>query len=150
MKIKYFLAVIVSLFLAMPVLADKMIGVARASQCGLQEQVSISISFNLTAENFMQAKAKYDEKMQSISDYAKKQNMKKFDLQSLNYNINSNYNNNTPNYQLSGSANYQVGSSDEAFKFAEFLTQQKFNVSVNGNSYKNGACADANGGENRD
>ncbi len=145
MKIKYFLVVIFSLFLAMPVLADRMVGSARASQCALQEQVSISISFNLTAESFMQAKTKYDEKMQSISDYAKKQNMKKFDLQSMNYNINSNYNNNVQNYQMNGSVNYQVGNSDEAFKFAEFLTEQKFNVSVNGNSYRNGTCADAGG-----
>jgi hypothetical protein len=66
--------------------------------------------------------------------------MKKFDLQSLNYNINSNYNNGSQGYQLNGSASYQVGNADEAFKLAEFLTQQKFNVSVNGNSYRNGMC----------
>ncbi len=144
---KYFLAVIATLLFALPAFAEKTVGNI-APKCAMQEQVSISINFNLMADSFTQAKAKYDEKMQSITDYAKKQNMKKFDLQALNYNINSNYNNGPQGYQLSGSASYQVNDADEAFKLAEFLTQQKFNVSVNGNSYKNGMCM--NNAENRD
>lgn len=146
-----YLALAACLLLSLPAYAERTAGGNISAQCGLQEQVSISISFNLFADSFTQAKAKYDEKMQLIADYAKKQNMKKFDLQSQNYNINSNYNNNSQGYQLSGSANYQVGNSDEAFKFAEFLAGQKFNVAVNGNSYKNGMCAaDARADEIRD
>ncbi|MEK6746734.1 MAG: SIMPL domain-containing protein [Pseudomonadota bacterium] len=147
MKLKYILAFIIGIFFSTPVLADKVISSIVPSKCGLQEQVSVSISFNLAAENFVQAKTKYDEKMQSIYDYAKKQEMKKFELQSMSYNINNNYNNNVQNYQMNGGVNYQVGNSDEAIKFAEFLTQQKFNVSVNGSSYKNGNCLNAMGGQ---
>jgi len=144
---RYLVAIAAALFFALPAHAEKTVGNI-APKCAMQEQVSLSISFNLMADSFTQAKAKYDERMRSISEYAKKQNMKKFELQSLNYNINSNYNNSQQEYQLSGSAGYQVGDADEAFKLAEFLTQQKFNVSVNGNSYKNGMCA--NNIENRD
>lgn len=140
---RYILAFVVGVFLSTPVLADRMMSSIVPAKCGVQEQVAISISFNLTADSFAQAKTKYDEKMQSISDYAKKQEMKKFELQSMNYNINSNYNNNVQNYQINGSVNYQVGNADEAIKFAEFLTGQKFNVSVNGSSYKNGNCVEA-------
>ncbi len=111
-------------------------------KCAFQENVNISINFNLMAEGFAQAKVKYDEKIQSISEYAKKHDLKKFAMQSLSYNINNN-NGNNGSYSLNGGANYQLGNTDEAFKFADFLTQQKLNVSVNGNSYKNGVCADS-------
>ena len=144
---RYFLAAISILLLAIPAYAEKTVGNI-AAKCLMQEQVSISVNFNLSADSFTQAKAKYDEKIQSVTEFAKKQNIKKFELQSLNYNINSNYNNGSSGYQLNGSANYQIDVADEAFKLAEFLTQQKFNVSVNGNSYKNGMCA--NNIENRD
>jgi len=43
-------------------------------------------------------------------------------------------------YQLNGNAGYQVDSSDSAFKLGEFLSQQKFQVSVNVNKYQNGVC----------
>lgn len=139
------MSVVVALFVT-PALAEKAITVPVTSKCGFQEQVSIGINFNLTAEGFTQAKQKYDEKMQVIADYAKKQNLQKFELQSMNYNINSNYNGAMQNYQLNGSVNYQMANADDAIKFAEFLTQQKLNVSVNGNSYKNGQmCSNIEG-----
>ncbi len=146
---KYFVVLVACLLVSVPAYADKTMG-NNSPACAMQDQISISVNFNLTADSFTQAKAKYDEKIQSITDYANKQNIKKFDLQSLNYNINNNYNNGAQGYQLNGSASFQVSRPEEAFKFAEFLTQQKFNVSVNGNSYKNGMCGNVNNAENRD
>lgn len=140
MKNRFISVVMVGLLISDPVFAEKTHSAVVVPKCGFLEQVSISISFNLNAEGFTQAKEKYDEKMQLIADYAKKQNLQKFELQSMNYNINSNYNGTMQNYQLNGSFNYQMANIDDAIKFAEFLTQQKLNVSVNGNSYKNGVC----------
>ncbi|MEQ1705971.1 MAG: hypothetical protein ABL867_08400 [Rickettsiales bacterium] len=144
MKNKFIAVATVCTLFSTSSFAEKAISMLAAPKCGFQEQVSISINFNLTAEGFTQAKGKFDEKMVVIADYAKNQKLQKFELQSMNYNINSNYNGSMQNYQLSGSVNYQMANADDAIKFAEFLTQQKLNVSVNGNSYKNGSmCNDA-------
>ena len=111
--------------------------------CGqMQENATINISFNIRAQSFADAKAKFDEKIKQVADFAKQQDVKKFDQQSLNYNVNSQNNNfndgsNQPSYQLSGNAGYQLDSADSAFKLAEFLTQQKFQVNVNVNKFNN-------------
>lgn len=119
--------------------ASKAVIAANCSN-GMQENVTVSVNLNLMADSFAQAKAKYDEKMQAVTDFAKKQNVKKFDLQSMSYNVNSNNNNGNMVYQLNGNAGYQMDNADAAFKLAEFLTQQKFQVSVSASSYRNGNC----------
>lgn len=115
-------------------------------QCsdGMQETVNLSVSFNMKAKSFAEAKTIFDQKMQQLNDYARQQKVGKFELQSMNYNINAQvtYEGGMPEqgYQLSGSANYNLDSSDAAFKLAEFLTQQKFQVNVGVNKYRNASC----------
>lgn len=113
-----------------------------APACKLQESVSINVNFNLHASSFAEAKQKFDEKMKKVAEFAAQQKIAKFELQSMSYNINTqgNYEGAESGYQMNGSANYQLSSSEDAFKLGEFLTQQKFQVSVNGNSYRNGNC----------
>jgi uncharacterized protein YggE len=112
----------------------------------MQETVSLSVNFNIKAKSFTDAKAKFDDKMKQIADFAKQQQVDKFEPQSMNYNINPQqvgYEDGVPvigGYQLSGNASYQLKSADVAFKLGEFLTQQKFQVSINVNKYNNGAC----------
>lgn len=117
--------------------------VANRGEC-MQENVSLNINFNIPAESFKQAKAKFDEKMKQVEDFSKQQKLTKFELQSMNYNINpQNYNGMQNNFQLNGNMSYQLDSFDSAVKMGEFLTEQKFQVSLNANSYKNGNCMQA-------
>ena len=117
--------------------------------CPMQENVNLSVNFNIHAKSFAEAKQKYEEKMKQIDDFARQQNVGKFDMQSMNYSINaqSNYDNGIPEmgYQLSGNASYVLGSSDSAFKLGEFLTQQKFQVGINVSKYKNGGMCGMSG-----
>jgi hypothetical protein len=69
---KNFAAITAALLFTMPAHAERTVGNV-AQKCAMQEQLSISLNFNLAADSFTQAKSKYDEKMQSISEYAKKQ-----------------------------------------------------------------------------
>lgn len=140
MKTNFVITIVICALFSAQAFAEKAVSAPVTPKCGFKEQVSINISFNSPAESFIQAKQKFDEKIQGIADYAKKQNLQKFELQSMSYNINNGYNGGIQSYQFSGNANYQMANSDDALKFAEFLTQQKLNVSVNGNSYKNGVC----------
>jgi uncharacterized protein YggE len=126
-------------------LASKRIPHQGGGGCTMQENVSLSVNFNIRAKSFQEAKKKYEEKMQQLDTFAKQQNIQKFDLQSMNYSINSqqiSYDDGMPEqgYQLSGNASYQLDSADNAFKLGEFLTQQKFQINVNVNKYRNGVC----------
>lgn len=135
---------LVSILLASAVISSPVYGESLAAAlkpgCVMKETVSVNISFNQKTPSFKEAKAKFDEQMKSIEQYAKQQELKKFDKQSMNYNIYSQMDNNSPAYQLSGNVQYQLDNADEAFKFAEFLTAQKFQVNLNSNAYKQGNC----------
>jgi uncharacterized protein YggE len=121
-------------------------GMRRMMACpNMQENVTININFNIRASSFTDAKKKYEDKMQQVNDFAKQQNIKKFNLQSMNYSINTQpngygSNDGVSDYQLNGNASYMMDSADNAFKLAEFLNDQKFQVSVNVNKYQNGGC----------
>jgi len=56
---------------------------------GMQETATLSVNFNIKAKSFSEGKVKFDEKMLQINDYAGKQQLKKFELQSMNYSINA-------------------------------------------------------------
>ena len=110
------------------------------SGCEMKENVSVGINFNMTADSMMEAKAKFDDKMKQIADYAAQQKIEKLDMQSMNYNIYTQNNGTDKNYQVSGNVQYQMPSSDMAFKFGEFLEKQKMNVNISANSYRHGNC----------
>ncbi len=138
---KLLLATILTAFLTQPAHATKVAAGILPGGCVMVETISLGINFNIMAATLMEAKAKFDEKMQQISNFAKKMEIDKFEPQSMNYNIYSQQNNNMSSYQLNGSAQYQLKSADVAFKFAEFLEKEKFTVNVNSNSYRQGNCA---------
>lgn len=146
---------IVGMTLAAPALAADAAAsrpMMRPAPCAMQENVTLSVNFTIRAKSFDEAKKKYEEKMQQVDAFAKQQNIQKFDLQSMNYSVNSqqvNYDDGMPQpgYQLSGNASYQLDSADNAFKLGEFLTQQKFQISVNVNKYRNGPCDNNNPNE---
>ncbi|MFO0389067.1 MAG: hypothetical protein ACK502_05015 [Alphaproteobacteria bacterium] len=111
-----------------------------ASGCVMKENVSVGINFNMIATSMAEAKVKYDNSMKQISDYAAELKIEKLEPQSMNYNIYAQNNGAEKNYQVSGNVQYQMTSSDMAFKFAEFLEKQKMNVNINSNSYRQGNC----------
>src|SRR5690349_14687289 len=112
--------------------------------CPMQENVNLNINFNFKVKSFAEAKTKFEDKIKQVEEFAQQQQVKKFELQSMSYNISSQvtYDNGMPEsgYQMNGNAGYVLDSADAAFKLAEFLTQQKFQVNVSVNKYRNGAC----------
>jgi uncharacterized protein YggE len=118
---------------------------AGGDQCGMQENMTLTVNFNFKAKNFTDAKQKFDQQLATVTEYAKQQKIKKFDLQNQNYNIYAQPSSYNPDgsptdytYQVTGSSNYMMDNADAAFKFAEFLTQLKMQVSLNSNSYRTG------------
>ena len=134
-------------FVALPAQANVVRLGGQQPNCvgGMQENVTVNVNFNIRADSFADAKQKFDQKIQQVTDFAKQQNIPKFEMQSMNYNINSqmNYENGAQEqfYQLGGNASYMLDSSDSAFKLGEFLTKQKFQVSINASKYRNNNCA---------
>jgi len=115
--------------------------------CSMKEQVSINVQYNFRANSFADAKKMFDEQNAKITEYAKKQEVAKFDLQNQNYNISASPQNYGPDgqpqnyiYQVNGSSSYMMDNADAAFKFAEYLNSQKIQVGMNSNSYRQGNC----------
>lgn len=114
---------------------------APGMNCALKETVSVGINFNTVAVSMAEAKAKIDEKMSQIRNFASQQKIENLEPQSMNYSINSqNYNNAEKTYAVSGNMQYQMPSTEIAFKFADFLEKQKLNVNINSNAYRQGNC----------
>lgn len=144
---KYLLAIIFSMCLAMPAYADLSANKIAPSQC-MKETVNVNINYNLKGKSFDEIKKKFDEQNAKIEAYAKEQKLTKFDLQSKNYNINasaSSYNQggepDTFQYNGNGNVSYMLDNAEAAFKFCEFLITQKIQVSMNSNMYNQGGEA---------
>lgn len=141
------LALLVAIGVIFPAYACK--GCMSASaECTLQENVTLSVTYNFKASSFAEAKKMFDDHVAKVQTFAKQQKLKKFSLQNQNYNIYAqplNYNpDGTPNsftYQINGSSSYVMDNADAAFTFAEFLTKQKMQVGLNSNSYRQGNCS---------
>ena len=148
MKYAFLIVAVISL-IAVSALAEKpMIVTAGAAACGLKENITISVSFSKKANSFAEAKKLFDEQVAKISEFAKAQSVSKLEVQNQNYSISSNprdYGDNgqviSYNYQLSGSTSYKMDNSNLAFKFAEFLTNQKMQVSLSSDAYREGNCS---------
>lgn len=141
---KYFLAIIFSVFLITPSYAELSANKIVPSQC-MKETVNVNINYNLRGKSFEEIKKKFDEQNAKIEAYAKEQKLTKFDLQNKNYNINasaSSYNQggepDTFQYSGNGNVSYMLDNADAAFKFCEFLVSQKIQVSMNSNTYNQG------------
>ena len=125
---KIIFLVFISLFLASSACAQNNITPTTPCKPHMQEEVSISVNFNFNAPSFTEAKALFDEKTKQVANFAQEQHVKKFSMQSMNYNI---ANNGIPEeLNINGNASYSVDSTNNALKIAEFLKQKKFQVSV--------------------
>lgn len=131
---------VAALLAAQPAFATKPVADRQASGCVLKETVSVGVNFNMPAQTMTEAKAKFENTMKQIEDYAVSQKLEKLEPQSMNYNIYAQNNGMDKSYQVSGNVQYQMPSSDMAFKFAEFLEKQKMNVNINANAYRQGNC----------
>jgi hypothetical protein len=149
---KYFLAIVFSVFLSISAHAKSANGIAEErfiaapNQC-MKENISININYNLKGKSFDEIKKKFDEQNAKIEEYAKEQKLTKFTLQSKNYNISasaSSYNRGgePEDFQFSGNGNvsYMLDNAEAAFKFSDFLITQKIQVSLNSNMYNQGNC----------
>ena len=146
MKYLFVLATALGL-MAFPAFATKAIMPGGGMECTMKETVSINVQYNFRANSFAEAKKMFDEQNAKVTDFAKKQNVAKFELQNQNYNIYAQPQNYGPDgqpqsfiYQVNGSSAYVMDSADAAFKFAEFLNQNKIQVGMNSNSYRQGNC----------
>jgi hypothetical protein len=151
MKYALMLSMAIALAVASPSHATKPISaIARnlpAGECTLKENVSLTVSFNRRVKSFSEAKSIFDEQMKKVEDFAVQQKIGKLVVQSQNYNVSAQPVGYSPdgvpdsyNYQVNGSVNYLMHSADAAFKFGEFLTQNKIQVSLSSNAYRQGNC----------
>jgi len=104
----------------------------------MQEQVNVSINFNFQVGSPKEAKETFDARLRDIDAFVKQANLKKWELQSMNYSVSAQNNGyGDTNYQLSGSASYQTDNADQAFALMDQLTKQKLYVNVNVSKYRN-------------
>lgn len=114
---------------------------------GMQQQVGLNISLNAREDSIQAAQNIINKRMAELEALAKQNNVQKFVLNSMNYNIATqmqydgggqpsrvNY------YQFSGNINYQMDNAEAATLMMEKLVAQGVQVSMNVNSHRNGNC----------
>jgi len=131
------------LLAAAPAYAEKMANGKAEDGCSMQTQVNLQVSYNLKANSFAEAQKLIADQNAKIQQMAGQQKLTEFKLQSENSNINNQPNYNPDGsfsgvtYQVSGSLSYVLSDNTEASKFADFLTAQKMQVSLNSSTYRN-------------
>lgn len=114
--------------------------------CTMNETAQVSVSFNGTDKDVSVVKGKLDGKINEMKALAQDLNFTKFDVQSSNYSVNSNYSSgygSEPQYNYSGSASFNVLPAEKATEFMVLLSKKGYQASVNVNSYNNGNCTQA-------
>jgi hypothetical protein len=114
------------------------VATAAPTECTM---VSISASFIIEAPTYAKVKFDLDDKLYKLDLFVRDNHIPRFEVQSLNYTIRSDQVKNTPVvYRMTGSAEYKISSSDDAFKIGQFLTRQKFQVTVSNKNPKATVC----------
>ncbi len=115
---------------------------AKSMGCGLTENATISISFNGNDSDAAAVKNKLDSKIHEIEELAKGMALDKFEVQSMNYNINPINNgegdSDSNRYQYSGSAGFVILPADKAVDLMVVLSKKGYHPSINVSSYRNG------------
>lgn len=123
---------------AVPAHAEKVARLTNANMsCGMQENAQVSINFNGTMSDVAAIKQKFEARMQEVKAAAKELNLDKFELQSMNYNINPQYGNMSSEFQYNGNASYTVLPASKAADLMQALIKKGFQASLNVNSYRN-------------
>jgi hypothetical protein len=146
MKYSFFALVLIGVLFSSSALAKQVYSPV-ASGCSLKENITVSATFNLKANSLAEARKIFADQVAKITKFSKSGS--KLELQSQNYNINSNlkyYDQDgqpiSYSYQISGSSSYKMDDSVQAFKFAEFLIAQKMQISFDSNAYRQGNCSE--------
>jgi len=116
--------------------------------------VSISASFVIEEPSYAKVKFDLDDRLYKLDLFVRDNHIQRFEVQSLNYTIRSdqdtanNHDNHSakntlPMYRVMGNAEYKISSSDDAFKIGQFLTKQKFQVTVSNKNPKATPCTNA-------
>ena len=126
---------------------------AKSSECSV---TSISVSFTVEGATPAIAKNAFDDKMVKLNGMVLQNHIEHFNTLSQCYKISSFQEDGVVSkykpqqqaataatYYLKGTAEYQIDSSDNAFKIAQFFTQEKFEVTVSNKADKNSRCGAA-------
>lgn len=110
-----------------------------ASPGCMTENAQISINFNGVEADVALVKTKFDGKMAELEKLLKEAGLEKFEMQSMNYNINpQNYGGSMNSmFQYNGSLSYTILPSDKATSLMAELTKKGFQASVNVSAYRN-------------
>lgn len=112
--------------------------------------VGISLNYNFVSSSYANAKNELDTRLYKLNVFLMQNHITQLDTLSLAYKIDLDKPSNTmrlpaagsptgaPQYRLTGTAEYQLTSSEDAFKIGQFLTQSQFQVAVANKTNKNG------------
>lgn len=124
-----------------PLAAHAGVAPASASSCVMNENSTLSVSFNGVSETATGVQAKLLMELGAIEGYAKEIGLHQLNLQSQSYNIYTQDSGGRINgYNFNASASYGVDEAGKAVKLMELLTSKGIQASVNVNSYRNGNC----------
>lgn len=116
--------------------------------------MAITTSYTIMGDSYLDTKKEFDGRMGRIHQFAASQSMKKFQVESLSFTINHqragmpyrSYPHQpasaeaTKKYRLQGKAEFHVDSSENAFKLGQYLTQEKFEVTVSNKPVPDPSC----------
>jgi hypothetical protein len=106
------------------------------------ENAQVSVNLNGMDQDVAAVRAKLDAKIAEVKSLAAQQSFTKVTVQSLSYNINSNFNGGDTRFQYNGNISFSILPAGKAVDFMELLTKKGYQASVNVSSYNNnGACS---------
>jgi uncharacterized protein YggE len=112
-----------------------------AVSCDLKGTATVNITFNGSESDVSAIKAKFDSKIEEANSLAKEIKMDKPMLQSMNYNINPQYDNGSmDSFQFNGNATFRITPLEKASDYMSMLVKKGFHASLNVNSYRNAMC----------
>ena len=151
MRIKSLYAVLLMVGIVAPAYGQTQAASAE-SQC---VRVNISLSFSFDGTTSAAAKYQLDERLYKLNAFLIQNRIDHLETQYMYYkvaeqnnNVNRGSNNAQPaassTYRLSGTAEYQIDSTDNAFKLGQFFTQEKFQVTVSNKPASGMQCNTSN------
>ena len=125
------------------VMAKRVAAPANAKNCLMEQNSTVNVNFNGTETDLAKISTLMDAKADELMALAKQAGAAETEMQSMNYNINSNngYNNcgssnGTINYQWNGNVSLTIKPGDKAAAVAAALNEKKYNVNLNVNAYR--------------
>lgn len=113
-------------------------------KCVMRDETTVSINFNNNTEiDLLQVKPKMDAKIQEAREIAAAIGITSIEIQSMNYNVNSNNNSgdcgrasNVKTFNTSGSVSFKIKPSDKAAAFMAALMEKGYNANLYSNAYR--------------